>query len=75
MDSIDQAQEREQFIRDNQIKKARQTLGRIASAFTCEECDAQIPEARRAAVPGVSLCVTCQEIAELKNKHYRGTAL
>ena len=27
----------------------------------CEECDAPIPEARRKAVPGVRLCVTCQE--------------
>ena len=26
----------------------------------CEECDAPIPEARRKAVPGVRLCVTCQ---------------
>lgn len=72
MDSIDVAQEREQFIRDNQIQKARQQSGRAAAAFVCESCDAPIPEARRAAVPGVRLCVYCQGDAELKNKHYRG---
>ncbi len=27
----------------------------------CVTCDAQIPKARRAAVPGVRLCVVCQE--------------
>jgi len=27
----------------------------------CEDCDAPIPEARRKAVPGVRLCVPCQE--------------
>ena len=42
------------------------------SASFCEDCDAPIPEARRAALPGVELCVTCQEISELKSAHYRG---
>lgn len=27
----------------------------------CEACDAPIPAARRQAVPGVRLCVACQE--------------
>ncbi|MFP4132070.1 MAG: DksA/TraR family C4-type zinc finger protein [Thiohalospira sp.] len=27
----------------------------------CEECGEAIPEARRRAVPGVRLCITCQE--------------
>ncbi|EAX2858731.1 TraR/DksA family transcriptional regulator, partial [Salmonella enterica] len=40
--------------------------------FICEKCDAPIPEARRIAIPGVDLCVTCQQIDELKSKHYRG---
>lgn len=29
--------------------------------FFCTECDEMIPEARRKAMPGVSLCVHCQE--------------
>ena len=36
---------------------------------------APIPPARRRAIPGVQCCVTCQEIAELKSKHYNGGAL
>jgi len=31
------------------------------SAEECEECGDEIPEARRRVVPGVQLCVFCQE--------------
>jgi len=30
----------------------------------CLECGEQIPEARRLAVPGCELCITCQEWVE-----------
>lgn len=30
----------------------------------CAECDERIPEARRAAIPGVQLCVPCQEASD-----------
>jgi phage/conjugal plasmid C-4 type zinc finger TraR family protein len=30
----------------------------------CEDCDEEIPEARRQAVPGCRRCVSCQEILE-----------
>lgn len=30
------------------------------SAEFCAECDEPIPDARRAAIPGVQLCVACQ---------------
>ncbi|MBL0875776.1 TraR/DksA family transcriptional regulator [Serratia nevei] len=70
-DQIDIAQERHQLVLDSQIASARpQTCG--PSAFTCETCDAQIPEARRALVHGVTRCVTCQEIHEAKARHIRG---
>lgn len=36
------------------------------SAEECEECGDDIPEARRKAVPGVQLCVFCQEKHERK---------
>lgn len=32
----------------------------IPSAKFCTECDEKIPAARREAIPGVQLCVTCQ---------------
>lgn len=31
------------------------------SALHCVECDEPIPEARRAALPGVKLCIDCQQ--------------
>ncbi|MBT8068621.1 MAG: DksA/TraR family C4-type zinc finger protein [Gammaproteobacteria bacterium] len=42
------------------VEFARGQLPQGASLERCEECDAAIPEARRAAVPGVRLCVACQ---------------
>ena len=43
------------------IKRARSKLRKGPGRATCEECDEPIPEARRLAVPGVRLCVACQE--------------
>ena len=42
------------------VEFARGQLPRGDSLTHCEECDAAIPEARRNAVPGVRLCVSCQ---------------
>lgn len=70
-DAMDIAQQREQAERERLINNARSRIT-APSNFFCEACDAPIPEARRAALPGVAVCVTCQQIAELKTKHYRG---
>ncbi|MBS0194430.1 MAG: DksA/TraR family C4-type zinc finger protein [Proteobacteria bacterium] len=43
------------------IARARSGLPRGAGRLRCEDCDAPIPPARRKAVPGVRLCVACQE--------------
>jgi phage/conjugal plasmid C-4 type zinc finger TraR family protein len=42
------------------IKRARSKAPRGPSLTHCEECGSKIPEARRNAVAGVRLCVTCQ---------------
>ena len=46
------------------IKRARSKLPKGPSLEHCEECDTPIPEARRHALPGVRLCVPCQEAAD-----------
>ena len=46
------------------IKRARAKLRDGPGLEHCEECDAPIPQARRDAVPGVRLCVACQERAD-----------
>ena len=45
---------------DDAVKLARSRLPRGKSLTHCEECEAEIPEARRLAIPGVRLCVDCQ---------------
>lgn len=43
------------------IRRARSQLRQGPGLMHCEQCDAEIPAARRKAVPGVRLCVPCQE--------------
>jgi phage/conjugal plasmid C-4 type zinc finger TraR family protein len=43
------------------IRRARGELPKGRSLERCAECDVRIPQARREAVPGVRLCVACQE--------------
>jgi len=50
------------------IKLARSRLPEGESATHCDECEAAIPEARRKAVPGVRLCISCQSELE-KEQH------
>jgi phage/conjugal plasmid C-4 type zinc finger TraR family protein len=46
---------------EDAIKRARSRLPSGPGLEHCEECDAPIPEARRKAVPGVRLCINCQQ--------------
>ena len=43
------------------IERARSQLPSGPGLERCEDCDAPIPAARRKAIPGVRLCVPCQE--------------
>ena len=49
---------------EDAVARARSRLPRGASATDCQECGAAIPEARRQAIPGVRLCIACQEVAD-----------
>lgn len=42
------------------LHQARRQLPTGESLFQCEECGADIPEARRQALKGVRLCISCQ---------------
>jgi phage/conjugal plasmid C-4 type zinc finger TraR family protein len=70
-DVIDTAQERADLILAAKIQAARVPVAGVSAMF-CLDCDRPIPEERRAALPGVELCVYCKELAELNAKHYRG---
>ena len=45
-------------------KPRAKTLAADVSAEHCHHCDAPIPEARRRAMPGCVLCVSCQQEEE-----------
>lgn len=63
---------------EDAIKRARDQLPKGQSLPHCEECDKKIPQARREAVPGVRLCVSCQsghdkETAKFSGYNRRGS--
>ena len=57
---------------EDAVNRARDKLPKGASLTHCEECDAEIPEARRTAVPGVRLCVKCQSESDKKAETFSG---
>lgn len=46
---------------EDAVKRARSGIPQGDSLRNCVECDAAIPEPRRKAVPGVRLCIACQQ--------------
>jgi phage/conjugal plasmid C-4 type zinc finger TraR family protein len=48
------------------VQLAKSRLPNGQSLTHCEECEAEIPEARRRAIPGVRYCVKCQSEREKK---------
>jgi phage/conjugal plasmid C-4 type zinc finger TraR family protein len=54
------------------VEKARSRLPQGESLSHCEECEQSIPKARRMAIPGVRLCVTCQELHDEEEKRRGG---
>jgi phage/conjugal plasmid C-4 type zinc finger TraR family protein len=49
------------------IDRAKSRLATGESLAHCAECQAEIPAARRIAVPGVRLCIACQQALDLQN--------
>lgn len=49
---------------NDEVRRARASLPRGESLMFCEACGETIPEARRRALPGVRLCLECQQEAD-----------
>lgn len=64
MDIFDRASEAEERFRAAALAQHQQTASHAPSAHECDECGKPIPEARRRAVAGCRLCVTCQRLRE-----------
>ena len=54
------------------VTQARNKLPKGDSSSHCNECDKEIPEARRLAIPGVQFCVSCQEKLDQKQTTFHG---
>lgn len=57
---------------EDAIRRARSRLPQGPGLERCEECEAPIPEARRKAIPGVRLCVRCQEARDAEEASFAG---
>ena len=54
------------------VLHAKSRLPQGPGATHCDHCGTEIPEARRAALPGVRLCVPCQESRDLETAAVSG---
>jgi phage/conjugal plasmid C-4 type zinc finger TraR family protein len=54
------------------INRAQSRLPQGPGASHCEGCGAAIPEARRNAIPGVRLCVPCQDADDRETEKFSG---
>lgn len=57
---------------EDALKRARNQLPSGESLTHCEECDDPIPQARREALPGVRLCVKCQQAHDEEAETFSG---
>lgn len=55
---------------EESVERARRQLPSGESLSHCEECDTPIPQGRREAIPGVRLCVACQEERDQEETAY-----
>jgi len=53
------------------VRKQLEEQRKRPSAEECQECGEGIPKARQKAIPGVQLCIYCQERLERFKANYR----
>lgn len=66
-DIIDNASTLEDLHREAALSMHRINHSAV-SATHCEECDEQLSDERRKAYPGCTMCVSCQDDAEKRNR-------
>jgi phage/conjugal plasmid C-4 type zinc finger TraR family protein len=54
------------------VKRVQSRLPNGPGLSHCAECGAAIPEARQSAIPGVRLCVACQEADDREAEQFSG---
>lgn len=68
----DAVQEQIDSTIDDAVARARNELPTGDSLMQCAECGETIPEARRNALPGVRLCIACQQAMDAKHNTFSG---
>ncbi|WP_420858983.1 DksA/TraR family C4-type zinc finger protein [Marivivens marinus] len=54
---------------EDELKRMQARPAPVGDSLThCAECDEEIPEKRRVAIPGVKLCVECQQERDRQKK-------
>jgi phage/conjugal plasmid C-4 type zinc finger TraR family protein len=54
------------------ISRVQSRLPQGPGLTHCAECGNKIPDARRNAIPGVRLCVSCQQAHDLESAQFSG---
>ena len=72
MDIADQASDREMADREFALAARRAARPAGHSTSHCLDCGEPIPEGRRKAVPGVRLCLPCQEAEDAEDAAFTG---
>jgi phage/conjugal plasmid C-4 type zinc finger TraR family protein len=54
------------------ISRVQSQLPQGPGLAECADCGAAIPDARRAAIPGVRLCVACQDAVDRETAQFSG---
>lgn len=54
------------------VERARSRLPQGPGLTHCAECGEPIAEERRRAVPGVRLCLACQQAADVRTENFSG---
>ena len=65
-DEAENSSEAENKYRNGAIMEVLKRIQPGLSRFFCDECGDELPEARRIAMPGCTLCIDCQEEFEKK---------
>jgi phage/conjugal plasmid C-4 type zinc finger TraR family protein len=54
------------------VRRVQNQLPSGPGSSHCAECGVEIPAARRQAIPGVRLCVACQQAHDQEAAHFSG---
>jgi len=68
----DAAQEQIDATIEDAVQRARSRLPSGPGLKVCADCGGDIPEARRQAIPGVRLCVACQDARDRADTPFTG---